>query len=90
MRISLWVKRRIQRDPEQSLSPRERTGLGIGICYLAVISLLAFRYLEIWVAPMPKDKSLYRKCVLIASEMAEGSDSAYNAAYDLCVKGELK
>jgi hypothetical protein len=90
MKIPLWLKRRIQRDPEQTLSPREMTGLGIGLCYLVVICFLAFRYLEVWIAPAPKDKALHRKCVLIASDIAEGSDSAYNASYDLCVKGELK
>jgi hypothetical protein len=90
MRVPLWVKRRIQRDPQQPLSPREIAGLGIGVGYLAVIGLLAFRYVEIWLAPVPQDKALHRKCVLIASEMAKGSDSAYKATYDLCVKGELK
>jgi hypothetical protein len=90
MGIPLWVKRRIQRDPQQSLSPRELTGLGIGLCYVAVVCLLAFRYMEIWIAPVSKDKELHRQCVLIASEMAKGSDSAYNATYDLCIKGELK
>jgi|688.fasta_scaffold2096465_1 hypothetical protein len=90
MRVPLWVKRRIQRDPQQPLSPREIAGLGIGVGYLAVIGLLAFRYVEIWLAPVHQDKALHRKCVLIASEMAKGSDSAYKATYDLCVKGELK
>ena len=90
MRVPLWVKQRVQRDPQQSLSPREVTGLGIGLCYLLILSFLAFRYLEIWLAPVPQDKALHRKCVLIASEMAKGSDSAYKATYDLCIKGELK
>lgn len=90
MRVPLWVKRRIQRDPQQSLSPNEIAGLGIGICYLTVIGFLAFRYVEIWLAPAHQDKALHRKCVLIASEMAKGSDSAYKATYDLCVNGELK
>jgi hypothetical protein len=90
MRAPLWVKGRIQRDPQQHLSTRELTGLGIGLLYLAVISFLAFRYLEIWLVPVPLDKSMHRKCVLIASEMAKGSDSAYKATYELCVKGELK
>jgi len=90
MRVPLWVKRRIQRDPQQDLSPRELAGLGIGLLYLAFIGLLAFRYLEIWLAPATLDKAVHRKCVVIASEMAKGSDSAYKATYDLCVKGELK
>jgi hypothetical protein len=90
MRVPPWVKRRIQRDPQQVLSPRELAGLGIGLLYLALIGLLAFRYLEIWLAPAPLDKAVHRKCVVIASEMADGSDSAYKATYDLCVKGELK
>lgn len=90
MIIPLWVKRRIQRDHEQPLSPSEIKGLVIGIFYLAFICLLAFRYLEIWIAPVPIDKALHRQCVLIASDIAEGSDSAYNASCDLCLKGELK
>jgi hypothetical protein len=90
MRVPLWVKRRIQGDPQQHLSPRELTGLGFGLLYLAVIGFLAFRYLEIWLTPAPLDKAVHRKCVLIASEMAKGSDSAYKATYDLCAKGELK
>jgi hypothetical protein len=90
MRVPLWVKRRIQRVPQQPLSPKEIAGLDIGICYLAIIGFLAFRYIEIWLAPVPQDKALHQKCVLIASEMAKRSDSAYKATYDLCVKGELK
>jgi len=90
MRVPLWVKQRIQRDPQQPLSPRELTGLGISVLYLAVIGLLILRYLEIWLAPVPVDKALHRKCVLIASEMAKGSDSAYKATYDICVKGEFR
>lgn len=90
MRVPSWVKRRIQRDPQQPLSPRELSGLGIGLIYLTVIGFLAFRYLEIWLAPAPLDKAVHRKCVLVASEMAKRSDSAYKATYDLCVKGELK
>ncbi len=69
---------------------RPRGSLGIGLCYLAVIGFLVFRYLEIWLAPVPVDKTVHRKCVLIASEMAKGSDSAYKATYDLCVKGEFR
>jgi hypothetical protein len=90
MRVPLWIKRRVQRDPQQVLSPRELTGLGIGMLYLAFIGLLAFRYLEIWLAPVPLYKAVHRKCVVIASEMAKGSDFAYKATYDLCVEGELK
>lgn len=35
--------------------------------------------------PVPQDKELHRKCVLIASEMVKGSDPAYKATFDLCV-----
>ncbi len=90
MRTPLWVKKRIQRNPEQPLSLRDATGLAIGLCYIMVIGLFAFRYLEIWLTPEPLDKALHRKCVLISSEIAKGADSAYKATYDLCVKGELK
>jgi len=85
-----WLKKRIQRDPQKPLSAKERLGLSIGILYLLFISLLAARYLEIWLTPAPQEKVLHRRCVLIATEMAKGSDASYRANYDLCMQGEFK
>jgi hypothetical protein len=85
-----WLKKRIQRDSEKPLSAKERLGLALGILYLLFVSLLAARYLETWLTPAPQEKALHRRCVLIATEMAKGSDSSYRANYDLCMQGEFK
>lgn len=85
-----WLKKRIQRDPKKPLSAKERLGLSLGILYLLFISLLAARYLETWLTPAPQEKALHRRCVLIATEMAKGSDASYRANYDLCMQGEFK
>ena len=85
-----WLKKRIQRDPEKPLSTKERLGLFLGILYLLFISLLAAQYLETWLTPPPQEKSLHRRCVLIATEMAKGSDASYRANYDLCMQDEFK
>lgn len=90
MNMPLWVKQRIQQNPQLPLSPRELTGFTIGLAYLLVVAFLALRYMEIWFAPAPLEKSQHRSCVLVASGIAKGSESAYKAAYDLCIKGELK
>lgn len=85
-----WLKKRIQRNPEKPLSAKERLGLSLGIIYLLFISLLAARYLESWLTPAPQDKALHRRCVLIATEMARGSDASYRDNYGLCMQGEFK
>jgi hypothetical protein len=86
----LWLKRGIQRNPLEPLSRKEVVGTVLGTCYLLFLCLISFRYLEPWIAPLPEDKALHRECVLIASEIAKGSDTAYKETYKLCSRGELK
>lgn len=90
MAAPYWLKKRIQADPDKPLSAKEKLGLSLGIFYLLFVSLLAARYLETWLMPAPQQKALHRRCVLIATEMAKGSDASYRANYDLCMQGELK
>lgn len=90
MKTPSWLKQRIQRDPEEPLTSKEVLGAGLGICYLLIIGLICFRFLEAWVTPLPQDNALHHKCVLIASEIAKGSDTAYRAVHEMCLRGELK
>jgi hypothetical protein len=90
MNMPQWIRDRIQSNPESPLAAKEIIGLIFGILYL----LLAGRILIDIIMPLlvtaPQDKELHKKCVLISSEIAKGSDSSYRAAYDLCIKGDLE
>jgi hypothetical protein len=90
MNMPQWIRDRIQSNPESPLVAKEIIGLIFGILYL----LLAGRILIDIIMPLlvtaPQDKELHKKCVLISSEIAKGSDSSYRAAYDLCIKGDLE
>ena len=90
MTLPLWLKQGIQRDPQQPLSRKEIIGTGLGVFYLLFLGLICYRLLEPWIIPSKQDDELHRKCVLIASEIAKGSDNAYKATYELCKRGELK
>lgn len=89
MSILLWLKTRVQVAPERPLSPKELLGLLTGLAYLSLVAYVACQYAAIWLSPSASDPKKHRKCVIVSSSMARGSDSAYKDFYALCMKGQL-
>jgi hypothetical protein len=90
MKMPQWIRDRIQRDPESPLVAKEIIGLILGILYLLLASRIAIDIITPFLLTSSQDKELHKKCVLISSEIAKGSDSSYRATYDLCIKGDLE
>ena len=87
MKFPSWIKEKIQRDPGLPLSRKELAGFAVGIFYLSFMTLLGFRYVESWIKPSKAEAGIHKRCVLIATELAKGSDIAYKDSYKLCREG---
>ncbi len=90
MNIPYWIRRRIQSDPDSPLAAKEIMGSICGILYLMLVGRILIDIAMPILVATPHDKEVHKKCVLISSEIANGSDSSYRAAYDLCIKGDLE
>jgi len=87
MKLPSWIKDKIQRDPSLPLSGKEFTGFAVGIVYLGFMALSIFVYTGALFKPSKAEADIHRRCVLVATELAKGSDMAYKDSYRLCREG---